>query len=1241
MKKLIITIMITTMMLVCFNLFAENVKINSANNAMFSISVNNSDDYATELELNFSSFEKTPVMIEGKEYNHITLGKEGMLLEEGYPELPFVGRSIIIPNYAKMQISVVESSYTDYQMLVAPSKGSLKRDVNPDNVAYTFANIYNKDEFFPSNIASLGNPYIMRDYRGITVGFSPMQYNAATQTLRVYHHMVVKVMNTGIDTENVFDNNRNAITRDFIQVYENHFLNFNQMQGRYVPIEEEGSILVISYPAFVDAVMPYVEWKRQKGIHTEIIMTTDIATNVTANQIKSYIQTYYQQNPNLAYIQLVGDAAQVPTLSYGGGGADPMYVMLVGNDSYPETFIGRFSAENVAQVETQVLRSVWYERDILATDASWIQKGTGIASNEGAGQGDNGESDIQHQNVIRNKLLDFGYTAVDQAYQPSITASQLVTYFNEGRGIVNYTGHGSNTTWVTSGFSNSNVNQLSNDYKLPFIISVACVNGNFVSTTCFAEAWLRATNSATGAPTGAVATYMSSVNQAWKEPMRGQDIIIDLMVSQSKYSIGGLYFNGSCGMLDGYNNNSSAVETINTWNIFGDASLIARNQAPVAQTVNSMDNLFIGLDYFDVQTNISDALVSLYSPETSEIVASGYANSNGNISLSFDPRTIPETLLLTVTAPNAVTFTKEISVIPSEGIYIIYDNVNVESTGDNSIDYNSTSTVSVDLYNVGTEGGQNLTAKLSTGSPFITVIDSIFTINIIPAEDYFTINNAFTISASANSPDEQANLMKLVVSADEDHSWEVTFNIMTNAPRLNIGTLIVDDANGNNNGFLDPGETVVLSIPLENIGHANSEAGILNLASTNPLVTLDRISSEIEALAGQETAYIEVGVTASPEMTPGSATTLGIFAQLGDLEKQINVVVPVGLKYESFENGFGGHFWINSSSIPWTITSTEAFDGMFSVKSNNMIANSLSAISVVDTASTAGTVKFAYKVSSEENNDLLKFYVDGILKGQWSGNVPWAEAEFAVNAGVHIYKWEYVKDSSLSAGSDCAWIDYIIFPNGFDFSAPLAYVDTENAVDFGDLDDFTTVSREVNIINFGNQILSGTLTVPDNFYIGEPGAHSIDFSIRGENHQSIVITFAPTHSGEFDGVFTVTTNDAQNPELSIPYTASCSAVSNDVTPLFITKLEGNYPNPFNPSTSIAFSLKEKSPVSISIYNVKGQLVKSLLNSEMTAGRHSVSWNGKDNQQKSVSSGVYFYRMESKDYSGVRKMLLMK
>ncbi len=90
-----------------------------------------------------------------------------------------------------------------------------------------------------------------------------------------------------------------------------------------------------------------------------------------------------------------------------------------------------------------------------------------------------------------------------------------------------------------------------------------------------------------------------------------------------------------------------------------------------------------------------------------------------------------------------------------------------------------------------------------------------------------------------------------------------------------------------------------------------------------------------------------------------------------------------------------------------------------------------------------------------------------------------------------------------------------------------------------------------------------------------------------------------------------------------------------------TMLGGNYPNPFNPETRIAFSTKENGPVSIDIFNVKGQKVRSLVNENMEAGNHTVVWNGQNDNGKKVASGLFFYRMKSGKYSSTKKMILMK
>ena len=95
------------------------------------------------------------------------------------------------------------------------------------------------------------------------------------------------------------------------------------------------------------------------------------------------------------------------------------------------------------------------------------------------------------------------------------------------------------------------------------------------------------------------------------------------------------------------------------------------------------------------------------------------------------------------------------------------------------------------------------------------------------------------------------------------------------------------------------------------------------------------------------------------------------------------------------------------------------------------------------------------------------------------------------------------------------------------------------------------------------------------------------------------------------------------------------------TPRFVTELAGNYPNPFNPETRIDFSLAAASNVELSVYNIKGQKVKTLVNGHMNEGSHSLVWHGDSDAGKSMSSGVYLYKLQADGKPFVRKMIMMK
>ncbi|MBC8416068.1 MAG: T9SS type A sorting domain-containing protein [Candidatus Cloacimonetes bacterium] len=109
----------------------------------------------------------------------------------------------------------------------------------------------------------------------------------------------------------------------------------------------------------------------------------------------------------------------------------------------------------------------------------------------------------------------------------------------------------------------------------------------------------------------------------------------------------------------------------------------------------------------------------------------------------------------------------------------------------------------------------------------------------------------------------------------------------------------------------------------------------------------------------------------------------------------------------------------------------------------------------------------------------------------------------------------------------------------------------------------------------------------------------------------------------------------------VQYPFTYTGVSADNIVNITTALRGNYPNPFNPVTNIAFSLGEATHVTLEVYNVKGEKVKTLVDKVLEANNHVITWDGRNNTNKSVASGIYFYKMKAEKYTATKKMILMK
>lgn len=618
----------------------------------------------------FSNEVATP---RGKAYV-ISMPRAVSTSKAGEPDLPMTAIPAIVGDTEHYDIRVVAANYIDYHDFeVAPSKGDFTREVNPDDVPYTYGEAYSKNEFFPASQAGLYEPYVLRDFRGQNMVMYPFAYNPVSKTLRVYHDITVEMFSDGADGDNQFSRKSNVVKMDqeIKAIYENQFINYEASLSKYTPIEEAGDLLIICHDAFMDAMTPFVNWKKQIGRNTTMVGTSVAGT--TDSAIHNYITEQYNSNNNLMYVLLVGDVAQIPGHYYSSndysGKSDNWYGQIVGNDYYNDIFVGRFSAENTDHVTTQVNKVIHYERDVNASD-TWLTVGSGVATTSQGGHF--GEQDYQHIDNIRDDLLGYTYSEVHRDYpNAGSSAAVLSSHINDGVSIINYCNHGLPTSWGVFNYSNSHVNALTNVNKLPIIWSVACLNGQYdYGQPCFAEAWLRANNNSVEQPTGAIGGMFSYISQPWLPPMYGQDEMVDILVesysNNIKRTLAGTSMNGNLKVLDQYGQNpGQGLGTYMAWILYGDPTLTLRNAIPADMGITHGNSIGNTSTSFTVNAANGNGAVATLT-RNNEIMGSATI-SNGSCNITFSAPGTTGTATLTVFGYNKLTYIATVNITSGGG----------------------------------------------------------------------------------------------------------------------------------------------------------------------------------------------------------------------------------------------------------------------------------------------------------------------------------------------------------------------------------------------------------------------------------------------------------------------------------------------------------------------------------------------------------------------------------------------
>ena len=997
----------------------------------------------TELSFTLGGFFKEEVNTpKGLQYI-VKVPKMASMLAEGSPDLPLYAIPVLIDDLAAMEVQVKEAKYQDFEGIeIAPSKGNFSREINPDDVPFRYGDAYAQNRFFPGFQAQLDKPYILRDFRGQNILVYPFAYNPITRTLRVYTQLTLEMRKTGENGSNPKMSrkaNQRGMTAETNAMYQHRFVNYRERAAKYNFIPDEGEMLVICPPEFLDAMRPFVAWKNESGRPTTLVNLIDIGGNNT-DQIKSFILSHYNNpNENLCYVLLVGDYEQITPRAMSDGASDIWFGQLEGNDDYPEVFVGRFSAENVAHVQNQVAKVIYYERDIVA-DADWLGKGIGIGSTEGAGSGHNGgESDYQHIDYIRDTLMHYTYTEVSQHYHgvgAGTNASMLSQNFNEGAGICNYCNHGSTTGWYVGSYSNYHVNALTNDYKLPFIWSTACYNGQF-DVNCFAEAWLRATNNVTGAPTGAIGGMFSWTSQPWQPPMTGQDEMVDILcewrsADQFHHTFGGASLNGNMRILDMHP--SDQGKTHNTWILFGDPSLLLRTEAPTELNVSCQPEVvFLGQTELNLTVDADYAIATLSN--NGEILASTPIVGGEGV-LTFVSPTEVGNLQLVVTSYNKVTEVRDIAVIPSSGAYLTYNSYSINDENGQA-DYGDVVGVNVTIRNIGSETASNVQVALSTDSPFVEVTHGTANISNVASLEQYTITNAFEIAVNDVIPDgSQAEFV--LTCTDGTDTWTSHFRMTLHAP-----TLVISEFRPLNTTY--PGEVGNLVVGIKNVGSSDISNVKIELYSCSSDLVFNPIMHNVGEILSGEAAIVTASFSSSSSVPNGSNFEVYYSMDAAPYSYNGTKFLNIGPIKETFETGdFSAFEWETLGSALWYIDNGTANSGTYSARTGAIGNGNLTTLQVEMDVIEDGEISFFLKTCTEGDRDKLTFYIDNETEGIWSGEADWSRVSFPVNAGRRRFRWIYMKNGSGNYGDDCCWIDDVQFPSAYTFTfLPVLEMETQ------------------------------------------------------------------------------------------------------------------------------------------------------------------------------------------------------
>ena len=894
---------------------AQHIELGAAKSAQ---SCANVTDEGFTASFSFSSIDATEVSTEKGVFSYITMENTYPSGNVGDPTLPVVNKLLAIP-YGVSNISVEVKNYstTVYSLsdfgikTLYPQQMPLRKDQKPEEVPFAYnEKAYNAKGFAERPIAEVK---IQGTMRGIQIGaltVNPVQYDAATNSIRVYNDIEVEVRYSQYD--------KSASYNEFARTFSPYFANvYSQMFNWRDDVYEEHPdlwqnpvhMLIIADRMFEECLQPWYTWKTTKGFYLNINYTDEIGTSAAA--IRAFIQDEYSKDAP-TFLMIMGDKNQVAASATGSEThcvTDLQYSSVDG-DQFPDMYHSRFPAETVAQMQAMINKALEYEQYTMP-DPSYLNNVLLIAGEDSGWGVTVGRPTIWYAtNYYYNE--EHGY---DQVHEYSHGQySGCYSWLNEGVGFANYTAHGSNTSWAGPSFTVSDVNNLTNEHKYFLAMGNCCEAADWgISGTCFGEAMVRAENKAAYAYIGSCpSTYwlndyyfgVGATNRhdgtmpSYEETTMG---FYDAMWTDNAYNtvtsmmfIGNLASNAAQAL--GYELHCSTLYDWQAYHTLGDGSVLPFRIQPTENTISHMPTLPIGIDFFTVSAE-PGSYVGI--SKDGVLYGAGMIDESGTTDIQISPITSGGDVTVCVTHPQFIPYTAIIPAAALDGAYVA-----VDSFTPANVHVGDESSMSVTFKNVGTEptnGTTNIT--LTCEDDNLTITNGTGSFESLDPEATVQVNG-FTYRVAEGVADGSRFTIQITAVCGSE-TWEGKAVITAGEAVLQF------EGMASAGGFV-PGETLTIVASFKNTGHYMATNAIANIASTSEYVTIENETVEVGTIdpTGIATCVFNITVDAScptTEQLPLNFTLNadgGLVAEgAGIIKNSCNVVFELS---DSYGDGWNG-----------------------------------------------------------------------------------------------------------------------------------------------------------------------------------------------------------------------------------------------------------------------------------------------------------------------------------------------